>query len=168
MKIKTKTLYLAIIIILAFSSGSVVEHMYHTLIEKSSPIKETEIHRDTLILTNVISDTVLMPVYGYIHRIDTVVFRTPADTVEIPVLVPIERKTYKTEDYRAVIEGWNPSLLEMEVYQKTQYITNTVTKFQTVKVKPRFGVGIQTGYGFNGKSISPYVGIGFQYNLFTF
>ena len=163
MKIKTKILYLAIIIILAFSTGSLVEYKYEILKEKSPSI--TDILHDTVTLTNTIRDTVLMPVYGYIHRIDTVLLQTPADTVEIPVLVPIERKEYRTEDYRAVIEGWSPSLLEMEIYRKMQYITNTQIETRYIKTKPRFGIGVQTGYGFNGQRIAPYIGIGVQLNF---
>ena len=86
--------------------------------------------------------------------------------MKVPLSLPIEQKTYETEDYRAVVEGWNPNLIDMEVYRKWQYITNTETRL--VKTKPRFGVGVQVGGGFNGQRATPYIGVGVQYNLFTF
>ena len=120
---------------------------------------------DTVTVTQIVRDTVLRPIVVRQVRIDTVWLST-IDTVKIPILIPIEQKTYQTNEYKAIIEGWRPSLIEMEVYRETQYITNTQTRY--IKTKPRFGLGVQAGAGFNGQHITPYVGVGFQYNLVTF
>ena len=169
MKIKIKLLYLIIIIVMAFGSGAIVEYQYEML-EKKPPPPITEVRSDTVHITTTIIDTLLMPVNNYVHRIDTVQLKAPGDTVFVPVLVPIERKTYKTDDYKAVVEGWNPSLVEMEIYKKFEYITNTETIYETkyVKTKPRWGVGIQVGAGYNGQTFSPYFGVGLQYNFLSF
>ena len=42
-------------------------------------------------------------------------------------------------------------------------VTNTIA----IPKNPRWGLGIQIGYGI-GKEPSPYIGLGIQYNLFTF
>ena len=39
------------------------------------------------------------------------------------VILPIERKEYKTAEYSAIIEGFRPSLVSMEVYPRTMVIT---------------------------------------------
>lgn len=136
-----------------------------------------KIRVDTLVKIDTLRDTVRVPVTRYIARVDTVwlpVVEPPergsdpdfGDSVR--VTVPIERKIYQTDDYRAEIEGFRPSLVSMEVYRQTQYI-NTV---QTVKVPDmrRWSVGIQAGYGAtiqNGRIVAvPTVGVGVQYSIF--
>lgn len=121
---------------------------------------------DTVVRVDTLRDTVLVPQRVYVSRIDTCMMEVPGDTVRVPVIVPIERKEYKTEDYRALIEGYRPSLVSMEVYPKTKIITQT--QIRTVTKKTRWGIGPQIGYGFNGREWMPYVGIGVQYNLFAF
>jgi hypothetical protein len=160
MKNRATQLIIAIVItaIIAFFFGEQYEAKYHPVIIQRV---------DTLTLTNTIRDTILEPVTVYRHRTDTIPVHVMVhDTLEIKVQVPVPiiRKEYETEDYRAVIEGWRPSLIEMEVYQKTHYITNTVT----IKSKQRFGVGLQAGYGFTPNGGVPYIGVGIHYNLITF
>ncbi|MDR2911320.1 MAG: hypothetical protein LBV47_08180, partial [Bacteroidales bacterium] len=77
-----------------------------------------------------------------------------------------EQKEYKTDDYRAVIEGYVANLLSMEVYPETQIITKTKTV--TVTKKNQWGVGIQAGYGITAGKLSPYIGVGVQWNLIGF
>lgn len=124
---------------------------------------------DTVIRVDTIRDTVPVPQKVYATRIDTCWLRSAADTVYVSdtvrVLVPIERREYATEEYRAVVEGWHPSLVEMEVYPRTR----TVTRYMTRKAvrKTRWGIGVQVGYGIGPGAgrCSPYVGVGVQYAL---
>lgn len=84
------------------------------------------------------------------------------DSLRVPVVVPIERKIYVTADYRAVIEGYKPKLVSMELYRQTQVVTNTVS------AKPkRWGFGVHAGYGFipTTKRFEPYIGVGVQYSI---
>lgn len=122
---------------------------------------------DTVILRETIRDTILIPQKVYITRYDTVLLKViDTATTEKKVIVPIETKEYKTKDYHAKISGFNPSLDFMEVYQQTKIINRT----ETVKVtkKPKFGVGIQVGYGYSNEQFYPYIGVGITYNLFSF
>ena len=123
-------------------------------------------HRDTVIVRDTLRDTVFVPKYVRIVRIDTVLVQLPGDTVKVPVSLPIERKTYATDNYKAVIEGWHPELIELEIYPVTKYITTTRT--ETVRKRSRFGIGVQAGYGTDGRRLTPYVGVGVQYNLWSF
>lgn len=119
---------------------------------------------DTIRVRDTIVDIVLMPVKETLKRTDTVylpiIVDTTADrTVEgdsVPVLIPITSKEYKTDDYRAVVSGYKPSLDSMEVYREKEIIT----------LKPkqkRWGLGLQVGYGYPS---GLYVGGGVSYNLF--
>jgi hypothetical protein len=85
------------------------------------------------------------------------------DTARARAVIPIERKEYRTDDYRAVVEGYRVQLVSMETYPKTTVITNT-ERVTTTK-KRRIGVGVQAGYGFNGTKFAPYVGVGVQWNV---
>ncbi len=126
-----------------------------------------EAHIDTVIVRDTIRDTVLVPVNRYLVRIDTVRVKIAGDTVYVEAEVPIHQRVYQTDDYRAVVEGFRPELVAMEVYRQTHYIT----KIETVPVpdRKRWGIGLYAGYGatvHGGRVIMvPTVGVGVQYNL---
>ncbi len=120
---------------------------------------------DTVIVRDTIRDTVLAFRTVRLERIDTVWLRSARDTVLVEVEVPIEKKTYLTDEYRAVVEGFRPRLAEMEIYRNTVYVNKTETV--TLKRPAHWGIGIQAGYGYNFDRCRPYVGIGIQYNIIT-
>ena len=116
--------------------------------------------RDTLIVRDTLRDTVPRPVLVCFDHWDTlrVAVRTVdtlRDSVYIPVPIPIERKEYRTDDYRAIVSGYRPRLDLLEVYRKTRTVT--------VREKPRrWGIGPTAGFGIPG---GWYVGIGVSYDL---
>lgn len=122
--------------------------------------------------TLVVRDTIMRdrPVFvdRYLVRTDTVKLALHDTTLRVDsvlVDVPIERRIYEEDSlYRAVVSGYRPSLDSLLVYRTT----TEITKFVPVPVKKRWGVGIQAGYGFSQKGISPYVGVGISYNLINF
>ena len=89
--------------------------------------------------------------------IDTTTDRT-VESDSISVLIPITSKEYETDDYRAIVSGYKPSLDFMEVYRDKEIIT-----LPPLQKKKRWGLGLQTGYGYPG---GWYVGGGVSYNLF--
>ena len=118
---------------------------------------------DTVKLRDTIVDIVLLPVKETLKRTDTVYLPILIDTTidktikgdTVPVLIPITSKEYKTNDYRAIVSGYKPSLDIMEVYGEKEIIT----------LKPknkRWGLGLQTGCSYPG---GWYVGVGISYNL---
>lgn len=116
--------------------------------------------RDTLIVRDTLRDTVPRPVLVRFDHWDTlrVAVRTTdtlRDSVYIPVPIPIERKEYRTDDYRAIVSGYRPRLDLMEVYRKTRTVTVT-------KEPKRWGIGPAAGFGIPG---GWYVGIGVSYDL---
>ena len=118
--------------------------------------------RDTVIIRDTVTERIPEPQIVEVVRTDTCWLETVADTVRVPVAVPIERKVYVTSDYRAVVEGYRPSLVSMKLYRQTQVVTVTTSP------KPRrWGVGLQIGYGYmpTVNRTAPYIGIGIQYSL---
>lgn len=119
--------------------------------------------RDTVVVRDTIRDTVPVIKVRQAVRTDTVFLRAAGDTVFVEVEVPVERRIYETDDYRAVVEGFRPALAEIELYRTTVRITETAAA--PVIRKKRWGVGVQAGYGYGAGGVSPYVGVGVQYNI---
>lgn len=125
------------------------------------------VRRDTVILRDTLAVRVPVPERVevirrdtcWLVRCDTVL---TADTLRVPVVVPIEQKVYATADYRAVVEGYRPRLVSMELYRQTQVVT------ETAAARPRrWGIGIQAGYGLAPRTgrFEPYIGLGIQYSI---
>ncbi len=134
---------------------------------KQCPEHIIESRIDTIIRVDTIRDTVMIPVERQIVRVETDTLRVAGDTVFVAVEVPITRTLYKTDEYRAEIEGFRTSLRSMEVYKRTEHIERT----NVIKVPDtrRWGIGLQGGYGAtqqNGRVIGvPYIGVGLQYSI---
>lgn len=128
-----------------------------------------EIHRtDTVVVRDTVRETVLVPKIRYLTRVDTVLLLVPGDTVKVPVLVPISRKVYEGEDYRAVVSGFRASLDTLDIFRKTQTVTNTVVQRVEVPGKPkRWGIGVSAGYALTPQGMKPYIGFGVQYNFLS-
>ncbi|WP_289060221.1 DUF6808 domain-containing protein [uncultured Alistipes sp.] len=128
-----------------------------------------EIHRtDTVVVRDTVRETVLVPKIRYLTRVDTVLLLVPGDTVKVPVLVPISRKVYEGEDYRAVVSGFRASLDTLDIFRKTQTVTNTVVQQVEVPGKPkRWGIGVSVGYALTPQGMKPYIGLGVQYDLIS-
>lgn len=112
------------------------------------------------------TDTItrVKPVYiasAPVIRYDTLRLR---DTIAVPV--PIERRVYADSNYRAVVSGWHPSLDSISVYPATKIVTRWRERVE--KERSRWGLGIQAGAGLSANGVAvPYVGVGVQYNLFS-
>lgn len=128
---------------------------------------EPTVRRDTVILHDTLTVPVPVPSVVEVVRRDTCwlvrcdTVRT-SDTLRVPVAVPVERKVYATADYCAVVEGYRPSLVSMELYRQTQVVTAT-----PVPKPRRWGIGLQAGYGLAPRTgrLEPYIGIGVQYSI---
>lgn len=72
------------------------------------------------------------------------------------VLLPITSKVYETENYRAVVTGYNPTLSEITIYQPTTTIRNN---YRDTK-RWRLTIGAQIGYGITPSGFQPYAGVG--------
>lgn len=79
------------------------------------------------------------------------------------VLLPEMEKIYETENYRAVVTGYNPKLSDITIYAPTRTVTN---KYVDTK-RWRLTIGAQVGYGITPSGMQPYAGVGFTFG-YTF
>lgn len=125
-----------------------------------------EVRRDTIVVRDTVRDTVPVDRWRtfvrvdtcYLVRVDSLMLR---DTVRVEM--PIEQVEYRTDRYRAVVEGWRPKLLSIECYDSRQIITDA----RRVAPRKRWGIvlGAQVGYGITPKGPQPYTGVGISFGL---
>ena len=86
---------------------------------------------------------------------------TMIDSVDIEL--PTTERTYKNDEYYAVVRGYDPSLKYIEVYPRTVYLTttNTVTKHKRWNIS----FGAQVGYGITPQGWQPYAGLGVTFGI---
>lgn len=135
---------------------------------------------DTIYVRDTIRDTVPVPVKTYITRYDTILISTqPRSTgissdstksilhegIETIALIPIEIKQYRTKDYCAVIEGYKPKLLQMELYNTNAIINNS--KLVTKQPRLQFGIGAGVSYDPFSRKLYPAITAGIYIPLFT-
>ena len=126
--------------------------------------KEVITITDTLVLTDTIIK--FQPKPYKVTIIDTIYLPQRPQQPQQPQIDTLIRQeiTYKDSTYTAVVGGIEPYLKSIEIYPKTIYVNNNTTT--TIKVRSRFGLGVQAGYGLSRNGLQPYVGVGVQYNFF--
>ncbi len=131
--------------------------------------KEREINvYDTTIISIIDSSKYIFP---------QPIFEAPLEVILVPILdtliindtiyqkLPLTQNYYAREgEYRAWVSGYRSRLDSIQIFNRTEvrYIENTIFKTQPSK----FGVGIIGGVGYSSK-ITPFVGVGFYYNLWS-
>lgn len=145
--------------------GSLVTYRGCSSVEHTQTVQSDTIRiSDTIVVRDTIRLDKPKPYYVEVVRVDTV---ATIDT--ITVTVPIEQKTYKNEDYKAVIGGYKPSLIYMDIYRKTTtirdtvQINNTITKYKP----PRWSLSVGPGVGYGPKGFEPYIGVNFGYVIWS-
>ena len=146
-------------------------YVTHKLIEQTRT-EIVEIH-DTLVKYH--TDTIFHknPIYvkQTVLKCDTVQVWSPYKQDSVQVKLPYISKEYQDSTYKAWVSGFKDVNLDsIEVYQKTKTVQINTTNYITKYKNRPFSVGIQTGYGYDfmNKRSSPFIGIGVQYNLFSF
>ena len=126
--------------------------------------KEVITITDTLVLTDTIIK--FQPKPYKVTIIDTIYIPQQPQQPQQPQIDTLIRQEviYKDSTYMAVVGGIEPYLKSIEIYPKTIYVNNNTTT--TIKVRSRFGLGVQAGYGYGRNGLQPYVGVGVQYNFF--
>lgn len=117
----------------------------------STPVADTVHIRDTV--RDSIPYLVIETVVQEIPELFPVYITLDGDTIQelVYIPVPITQKEYQTENYRAWVSGYKPSLDSVWVYPEKIII----------REKPRrWGIGVIAGYGIGRNGLSPYVGVG--------
>ena len=126
---------------------------------------------DTLwtLVVDTIRDTIIPPPEVEHHvRVDTVLLPVSMEDPDVdidstlpdsmPVIIPIMEREYRTDDYRILINGYNPELKSVELYRPTM--------LGTIKQKSkRWGIGLSAGYGIGSGGFSPVLAVTINYNL---
>lgn len=124
-------------------------------------------HRDTITVTDTEYVDKPVPKYITVVRRDTLhteYWHLQHDTVIAEV--PIEQKVYEKDSvYKAVVSGYKPQLEYLVIYPTTTTITIHDTK--TEYRNSRISFGLQAGYGISKSGLSPYLGAGISYNIFS-
>ena len=90
--------------------------------------------------------------------------QTEVDEIDsVTIELPITERTYKDDEYYAIVRGYDPSLKYIEVYPRTVYLTTT----ETITKQKRWNIsfGAQMGYGFTPKGWQPYTGLGITFGI---
>lgn len=152
--------------------GLVVAFFGGYLLATPEVVEAERVEYDTMFINRPVPTNVTRTEFRTL-RLPVMLF-APADTVwqtrvvvdSVEVNVAMESRTYSDSTYRAqvsgpAIGGLHPTLDWVETYSRT-----TTT---TIKQKPsRWGLGVQVGYGASKDGLSPYVGVGVQYNILSF
>ena len=94
---------------------------------------DTHIIEKPILIERTVKDSLLVQVHDTIRINDTIF-----------VVLPIENKIYKGEDYLAEISGYKPNLERIEVYPKTTTIKEIV--YQPVTKCNRLALGVEASY----------------------
>ena len=129
------------------------------------PTTPTEVNRvvyDTITRTIIKRDTMWRD--RIVYR-DMPVVVKECDTLRIvdtiKVAIPIYNYHFKDDLYDIKAEGYDVTIKSVTVYPRTEYRT------ERIEVKHKWGLGVQVGYGASKDGLSPYIGIGVSYNIFS-
>ena len=153
---------IAVAVLIGFLIGQ--QHPQKSSVE---PIKEKV---DTLLIFDTI--TLTKPVFVEKIQLDSV-YMPVTDTLwkHDTLYVYLEREQIQWQDSlcRVYASGINPQVDSVTHFVQETIVTREISV--PVKVKSRWGVGIQVGYGagVNGKQVylTPYVGVGISYNILS-
>ena len=134
------------------------------------PVKPIKEKVDTLLIFDTI--TLTKPVFVEKIQLDSV-YMPVTDTLweHDTLYVYLEREQIQWQDSlcRVYASGINPQVDSVTHFVQETIITREISV--PVKVKSRWGLGIQVGYGagVNGKQVylTPYVGVGISYNILS-
>ena len=137
---------------------------------QKSPVEPIKEKVDTLLIFDTI--TLTKPVFMEKIQLDSV-YMPVTDTLwkHDTLYVYLEKEQIQWQDSlcRVYASGINP-----QVDSVTHFVQETIVNREIsvpVKVKSRWGLGIQVGYGagVNGKQVylTPYVGVGISYNILS-
>ena len=168
-KVMKKVLSIILWVLVLGLIGYTMLHLHDQEIQIQTQVKVTH---DTIVVSKPIvkdslivrMDTIRFPVVKHTTTTTTdTLYRDIVRADSVDVEIPIERKTYEDSVYFAVVSGYRVSLDSIKVYQRN----TTVERY--IKSKPkRIGIGVVGGYGLGKERLTPFIGVGVSYNLFSF
>ncbi len=157
-----KVMTILCVILLTFYVGMLIGQKHR----QKLPLEPTEIKVDTL----VIRDTIMQykPIFVDKIKVDSVLVPVK-DTIVIRDSVYIymdrEKITWRDSLCEVYASGIMTSVDSVRHFQEYKYIT--IETQVPVKVKRRWGLGVNAGYGVGQGGLTPYIGIGVSYNVLS-
>lgn len=130
------------------------------------PTIEPIVKVDTLIIRDTITQT--EPIYVTRHKIESVLVPvTDSVMIHDTLYVYLDREQVVWQDSMSVVyaSGINPQVDSVKHFRESKIVT--IEKTIPVKVRSKWGIGIQAGYGATENGLTPYVGVGLSYNLLS-
>ena len=128
------------------------------------PVRDTIILRSCDAAGEVVAT---LPVMGVAEvpqpPAETLQEKAEAERDSATVVVPIEQRVYEGEYYKATVEGYRPSLVDMQL--KIPAVLVTETKTVTKRKLWSVTIGPQLGYGITPAGLHPYAGVGVTFGL---
>lgn len=123
------------ILVVGFVLGLIcrrTEYVETTIVERDTTVVvDTHIVEKPVPVRVTVTDTLLKEVTDTVRLNDTLYVR-----------LPLEKREYRRDEFYAVVSGYNPSLIHMEVYPKTVYVTER----ETVRQRNYLSVGAEMLY----------------------
>lgn len=127
-----------------------------TVIKQNDTIIQRDtitVYKASLIAKERTNDTIRICVRDTIREKDTLF-----------VLVEKERVVWRDSLCEVYASGYETSVDSVRHFTSSMFVERVVER----KVYPKWSVGVTAGYGISSQGLSPYVGIGVSYNLFSF
>ena len=166
---------IAVAVLIGFLIGQ--QHPQKSPVEPNAEKVDTLFIRDTNSYTeppkepspDVLIKEIPVPVYvADSSAIDSLLdecsrLKRVGDSLQL-VLLRVQRH-YSDSTFDAWVSGVDPRLDSIKTYQNNMVITKEIPV--QVKVRSRWGLGIQAGYGASKDGLSPYIGVGVSYNVLS-
>ena len=162
---KVSSIVLVIVAILAMGAFFVFGYMTAREVYGKPPGQA-----DTVFVEKWVHDTIREPRDSVIYK-TKIAYLPVHDTTEVHdttfvhdsvlVEIPIWQKTYVGPNYKAVVSGYDPKLVDIWIRQQETIVNVPYRK------RWGFSLGAQVGYGITLKGWQPYLGFGgtFGYNF---
>lgn len=130
------------------------------------PVEPLETKVDTLLIYDTM--TVCEPVFVDRVRLDSILVPvTDSIMVHDTIYAYLQREQVVWRDSMAVVyaSGIMPQVDSVRHFR--EYKVVTIESIVPVKVKSRWGLGVQAGVGASMDGLTPYVGVGLSYNILS-
>lgn len=164
---KRDIIYVLVILLLTIGLTHLLMKNTHVDVSQSLQKADTTTYVDTIPYYKPVPKDSIVIKYHIVKLPAQKKDSTAGKTDSVDVVLPITQKVYEDSTYHAWISGYLPRLDSIHIYNKNTTITKTQTITVTQYKTKHWGVGVQVGYGYNFNRISPYIGIGVQYNIFN-
>lgn len=125
-----------------------------------------EVVVDTFVVHDTVRITEPAATSEKVVRVDTAWFER-ADTIRdtVYVRIPITRRVYENERYKAVVQGYHPRLVSLDIYTDKTYVYSHKTIVKPAKMA--VSVGVYGGLGPRGLDYGVGVMVGFPVYSWT-